>query len=76
MMWKGNETSIKLLRAGFIFIEENVDSYSILLNNTEILKYIKDHIDLVATVSEVSDEAEDDKSMKNHRDYKYTMEQE
>ena len=49
------------------FIEGNVNSYSRLLNNPKRLEAIKDHAQLVATVAEVSAEADDEKARKELR---------
>ena len=52
----------KISKRKINFIERNVNRYSRLINNTGRLKYIKDHIDLVAIISEVSSESKNYKS--------------
>ena len=55
-------------------IDGNLNSYSRLLNNPKRLEAIKDHAQLVATVAEVSAEADDEKARKKLRREKDTAE--
>ena len=70
--WKGAVQ--KIAKRKIDFIEGNVNSYSRLLNNPRRLESIKDHVELVATVAEVSAEADDEKARKKLRREKDTAE--
>ena len=71
---KGKGAVQKIAKRKIDFIEGNVNSYSRLLNNPRRLESIKDHVELVATVAEVSAEADDEKARKKLRREKDTAE--
>ena len=71
---KGKGSFQKIAKRKIDFIEGNVNSYSRQVNNRKKLEAVKDHAQLVATVAEVSAEADDEKARKKLRREKDTAE--
>ena len=71
---KGKGAVQKIAKRKIDFIEGNVNSYSRLLNTPGRLEAIKDHVELVATVAEVSAEADGEKARKKQRREKDAVE--
>ena len=71
---KGKGAVQKIAKRKIDFIDGNINSYSRLLNNPKRLEAIRDHAQLVATVAEVSAEADDQTAKKKLKREKDTLE--